>query len=232
MNIWLKSLYFLFIVLTAVHLQYRIKKNFRKYYLVDVTYEGRVYDDDHRFSMMMTREEFVKAYPWNIRHANHGTIDMGDYGFVELDLKMEVTKDEYERFRGKLDSVCSEELLKGFRYPEELKEDDQEEWQRETKDIKEGYYLAQTWFRPGGETVYGEYTFQMMLKDEELEAWQKYKPWRPTVNTEDEYYNYEKDYPYVRVVCEVTKHEYKKFNKHLKGFIKSQVMYKIQEVLG
>ncbi len=100
--------------------------------------------------------------------------------------------------------------------------------------VKGEYYLVATHFRPGGETISDRYTFQMMLKDEELKAWQKYKPWRPTNDTENGYYNYEEYYPYVKVICEVTKQEYNKFHKHLNGFKQHErfVMNRIKEVIS
>ena len=227
MNPWLKGLLFLSIVLTVAHLTYRFKRYFTKYYLVDVTYFGRVYDDDHLFSMMMTGEEIAKALPFSILEARYGGEEMGDYVLRGLDISCEVTKDEFQKFRGKLDSVCSHELRRGYPYMKELEEEDQEEVQKVIKEKQGKYYLVRTHFRPVPKTLRSEYTFQTMLKDEEIKAWEKIA--KNHLETDPDNSD---EFPNVFVVCEVTKQEYKKFKKYLQGFISIEGMIAHRENSG
>ena len=89
-------------------------------------------------------------------------------------------------------------------------------------------------FKPLPGSIYNDLGFQMMLTDEELNAWDQVEE----SDNEDESDgsgetpSYAKGLPSVSKICQVTKEEYHRFKDYLTGLPSRTIMDKIDEILN
>jgi len=176
--------------------------------------------------MPMTGEEYAR-----VKRLSEREIEGYWFHNSSISLIFNMTKAEYDKWRHRLGGIGAYYLRTG-NYTDELDEDTKVELERDIKEEQGKYYLIDVRSRSLPKTMRNENRHKMMLTDEEMKAWEKVVENHSKIDRSGEDPDERDSLPGVYIFEEVSEQEYHRFQKHLGGLNKDNVLVAIKNVLA